>query len=88
MTGKPSEYIKRRGEIMNKELTKCTRSEKVTDLLHKLGIYESIVNGEFRCIFCNEIITIENVDSILPFESTYSFTCNRSECHRKLTQER
>ena len=53
-------------------------------LLRSLNVYESVRNGEKKCLFCDGIITMENIDSIVPYEGIVQFTCDNNECHSKL----
>lgn len=53
-------------------------------LLKSLSVYDSVVNGEHKCLFCDNVITLDNLESIVPHEGTIQFTCDATDCHAKL----
>ena len=53
-------------------------------LLKSLNSYDDVVSGKKRCLFCNSIITIRNLDSIVPKDGEVQFTCDSVDCHGKL----
>ena len=55
--------------------------EDLRDLLSSIGELQSITNGERFCAACHTLITLENVQMIIPLEGgTFTFVCDRPEC--------
>lgn len=53
------------------------------DLLHyldSLGVLKHIEEGKIRCIHCNQVITVENLDAIVPKKGEVQFVCWNKDC--------
>ncbi|WP_157209282.1 hypothetical protein [Mariniflexile maritimum] len=55
-------------------------------LLKKLNILEKIKNGEVKCKFTKEIITLDNLHSIFPEEGTIKVVCDTPEAIKSLSE--
>ncbi len=79
-------FNKRRlkASLLKKNTLNVVHDNDLESLLKSLDVYDSVVSGEKRCLFCNSIITLDNIDSIVPFEGTVQFTCDKKECHTEL----
>lgn len=55
-------------------------------LLDHFGIYESFIKGSFKCKFCKEIITLENLHSVLPESGMVNFICCKPPCVQTLLE--
>ncbi|WP_289747786.1 hypothetical protein [Thomasclavelia cocleata] len=71
-------------KIVRENKMKAVHDKDLENLLKSLHVYESVVNGEYKCLFCNEKITLDNIDSIVPYEESIQFTCDKLMCHQKL----
>lgn len=60
--------------------------ENLEELLSKLNLLDKIRNGQIRCKFTNEVITLENLHSIFPEENTIKVVCNCPEAIKLLSQ--
>ena len=70
---------------MNDNQLKAVHDDDLKSLLISLGCFESIVQKQYRCIFCDSIIEIDSLGSIVPKDGKIQFTCNRTDCLSKLT---
>ncbi len=70
-------YILRRTHI------KVVHEDDLRILLHSLDIYDGIEQGEYVCMHCNEIITIENLWGILRKDDTIHVVCSNADCISK-----
>lgn len=71
-------------KIMNNNKMKAVHDKDLEKLLKSLNVYDDVVNRKCTCLFCRNIITLENIDSIVPYEQTIQFTCDNTDCHTKL----
>lgn len=71
-------------KIMKNSKMKAVHDNDLKELLCSLGVYEDVVNGCYKCIFCGKKITIRNIDSIVPYENSVQFTCDEKDCHSYL----
>lgn len=71
-------------KIVKENKMKVVHDKDLKTLLQSLGVYENVVEGKFKCLFCGEKISFENIDSIVPYEESIQFTCDKLECHTKL----
>lgn len=71
-------------KIMKNNKMKAVHDNDLESLLRSLNVYEDVISGKFSCLFCNNLITLNNIDSIVPFKGSVQFTCDKQECHSKL----
>ena len=61
-----------------------------TDLvkvLKKLGLYEGVVEGRYKCFECGVRITLENLGGLFKDEDgKINFVCNNIKCLMKATE--
>lgn len=69
---------------MKENKMKVVHDKDLKTLLQSLGVYENVIEGKFECLFCGDKISFENIDSIVPYEESIQFTCDKLECHAKL----
>ena len=69
--------------MKNKEM-RAVHDDDLESLLKSLNVYTDVVTGKFKCLFCQNKITIENIDAIVPYNNSVQFTCDNPECHLKL----
>jgi hypothetical protein len=70
--------------IMKNGTVKMVHDDDLVNLLKSLGVYNEVASGKFRCLYCGQIITIDNLNSIVPFEQQIGFTCDARDCQEKL----
>lgn len=71
-------------KIVKDNKMKVVHDNDLEKLLRSLGVYDEVANMQFKCIFCENEITLDNIDSIVPYNRSIQFTCDSSECHSKL----
>ena len=71
-------------DIVKDNQMKVVHDDDLCNLLRSLDVYEDVINGRYKCLFCGNTITIDNIDSIVPYEKTVQFTCDESSCHIRL----
>ena len=64
----------------NREIVKAVHDNDLEDLLASLGCLELIKDGRATCKFCNKIITVDNLQAIIPDQDTIAFCCNDLTC--------
>lgn len=70
--------------IMKENKVKAVHDDDLVQLLQSLNVYEDVINKKCKCLFCKELITLDNIDSIVPYDNEVCFTCDKDECHKKL----
>lgn len=70
--------------IMKNNKMKAVHDNDLENLLQSLRVYDNVINGKCNCLFCGSVITLDNIDSIVPYENKVQFTCDKQECHLKL----
>ena len=73
--------------IMKNNELKAVIDDDLEPLLQSLGVYEDVLAGKSQCAFCNDILTIDNIEAILPIENEIGIICNRKACMAKLFTE-
>lgn len=63
----------------NKEIN-AVHERDLDNLLQRLGVKEKFESGVFKCKFCNEVITKQNLYSILPESGGINFICDKPAC--------
>lgn len=71
-------------KIVKENKMKVVHDKDLEDLLKSLQVYKDVIDGKYKCLFCDEVITFDNIDSIVPYENLVQFTCDKIECHEKL----
>lgn len=71
-------------KIVKENQMKAVHDKDLEKLLRSLNVYDDVIDGKFKCLFCNNKITLDNIDSIVPYNNSVQFTCDKSECHLKL----
>lgn len=76
--------INLKAKIMKNKEMRAVHDDDLESLLKSLNVYNDVVTGKFKCLFCQNKITIENIDAIVPYNNSVQFTCDNPECHLKL----
>lgn len=63
---------------------KVVHEEDLQRLLKSLGIYDGIEQGDFTCMHCNEVITLDNLWGLLRRDEIIHVICSNAECISKL----
>lgn len=71
-------------DIVKDNKMKMVLDNDLAHLLKSLNVYDGVLKKEYKCLFCDDVITVENIDSIVPYNGTVQFTCDKPLCHMKL----
>lgn len=74
-------------KIYMNESLKAVHDDDVEQLLQSLNMLDPITKGECKCIYCNEIITLDNIAAVVPLDKGIHFVCNNNSCYGKLLLE-
>ncbi len=69
---------------MDNTKVKAVNDDDIVELLQSLSVYDSVINGEQKCIFCEKVIAIDNIGAIFPLDNKVAFSCNDEKCRFKL----
>lgn len=67
-----------------KKKIKAVYDSDLIGLLTSFELVENVKNGEFRCVKCNDIITIENIGALYKKDKELYFICSKPVCTTKL----
>lgn len=65
---------------MRNNRLQAVHDDDLSNLLMSLGVYESIQNGKCSCLFCQKVITFDNLGAIVPINSEINFVCDSARC--------
>ncbi len=65
---------------------KAVYDDNLEAFLSKLNLLDKIKDGQIRCKFTNEVISIENLHSIFPEENTIKVVCDSPEAIKLLSE--
>jgi hypothetical protein len=63
-----------------KKQVNAVHEKDLIGLLERLGIKEKFENNELRCKFCEEVVNIENIYSVLPESESVNLICDKPKC--------
>ena len=72
---------------MNNKILHAVLDEDLAQLLSSIGKLENITNGNVLCRVCGVVITLENLQVIVPLAAReeFEFVCNASVCVESLS---
>ncbi len=70
--------------LMKNNKLNVVHDDDLVGLLKSLKVYDAVVDGQYKCLFCERTITLDNIDSIVPYQGSVQFTCDNDDCHAKL----
>lgn len=66
---------------MKKEKIQAVFDEDLIHVLRKMNQLEKIEKGEIFCNECSSLITLENIQIVVPFfQKEYTYVCNNPDC--------
>ena len=72
--------IKRLFWRFNKTQLKTVYEDDFPDLLKSLGLDNKINSGGLRCKNCDKIITLDNIEILLPYKNEIFAICSDKKC--------
>jgi len=70
-------------KIMRQELN-AVFDDDLLPMLEQLGLLTKFNNGKINCKFCRDVITEENLASLLKQSGEIKFICDKQECLQKI----
>lgn len=68
--------------LVKNSTMKMVHDDDLESLLKSLGVYNEVLDEKFKCLFCGNTITMENIETIIPYEGSIQFTCDSEQCHK------
>jgi len=75
-----SQKEERTAKLMVDSKLKAVHDDDLSSLLISLNVYDDVCEGRCICHFCNQLIILDNISSIFPYENEVGFCCNTTEC--------
>ncbi len=62
----------------------AVHDDDLDSVLQALGLTQAFAKGELPCKFCNDVITRQNLHSLLPESGAVKLVCDKPDCVRSL----
>ncbi len=63
---------------------KAVYEDDLIGYLKSIGVYDEITQGNRRCVYCGNHITLENLEVIVPKGRIVEIICNNENCLNQL----
>ncbi len=73
--------------IMRDNTMKVVYDSDLEDLLKRFEVYDDVLAHRCHCVFCGSVISMENIDGIIPQGDRIAFSCNTPVCRKRLIEE-
>lgn len=73
-------------DIVGDNTIKAVLDEDFEKLLKTLNVYDRIVAGEERCCICGNIVTLNSIAAIFPYQQKVHYCCDSQQCIIKLKE--
>ena len=70
--------------LQKREKVKAIFEDDLIPVLSGLNLYEKIENGEMACLFCEKVITVENIGVLIKVSNNYEIICSDPKCLSKI----
>lgn len=70
--------------IMKDNRIKAVIEDDLVALLVSLGVYDDILAAKVHCMYCNNLITPENIEAIVLVDHEIKIVCSEPQCRQKL----
>jgi hypothetical protein len=70
-----------------KKIVESVHDKDLENVLQKLNLLEPVKNAEIKCFYCNQTITIDNLQFIFTENDKIVISCNKPACVSRFTQE-
>jgi len=70
-----------------KNKIKMIFDSELATLLKSINEYNNIIDKKIKCFYCNNLVTMENLQVILPIKGDIKFICSNINCLKKLKNE-
>lgn len=78
------EYFKSLHNRFKRVKIRVVHDEDLTKLLDSIGITEQIKKGEYKCMYCERTVSMDNLWAIKVKEKKIYIVCSNSECLNKI----
>ncbi|HBC31658.1 MAG TPA: hypothetical protein DC024_10510 [Clostridiales bacterium] len=72
----------RRGVLVKNGKIKAVHDIDLESYLDSLGWLNKIKKGKVKCIICGQIITLNNLQAIIPYKDKIQICCSNIQCYQ------
>ncbi len=72
---------------MERHRLRAVYEDDLIKLLESIGIKRAIEKGELKCHVCNEVVTIDSLQAIIPLKKNIGVLCSKTTCLNKIELE-
>lgn len=66
---------------------RAVHDDDLIQFLQSIGLHRPIIDGDVRCYFCSEVVTLANFLAAFPLSGTIKAVCNKPDCLKKLSEQ-
>lgn len=72
---------------MHKHKIRAVHDDDLKEFLDSISLLGPIRKGDINCYICERVITLENLQAVIPINNTIVAVCSDSECLKKIEQD-
>jgi hypothetical protein len=72
---------------MERHRLRAIYEEDLVKFLESIGIKSAIEKGELKCHVCNEIVSIDTLQAVIPIGKNIGVLCSKKSCLNKIEPE-
>lgn len=70
--------------LMKNGQIQAVHQDNLVEFLKSIEEYDRVINGQAKCYFCGNTVTIDNIQSIFPLNGEINYCCNDEKCYTTL----
>jgi len=72
---------------MERHRLRAIYEDDLIKFLESIGIKSAIERGDLRCHICNEVVSIDSLQAVIPLEKNIGVVCSKKNCLNKIEPE-
>ena len=72
---------------MERHRIRVIYEDDLIKFLESIGIKSAIEKGRLRCHVCNEVVTIETLQAVIPLGTNIGVLCSKKTCLNRIEPE-
>lgn len=69
-----------------RETVNAVHEDQFEGFLRKLGVYDDVMNGTKKCIFCGSPASYDHIATVFAESGDIKLVCDKPECMAKLSE--
>jgi len=72
---------------MKRHRLRAVLDDDLIQFLASIGIKDALERGELRCHFCNEVVSFDSLQAVIPLGKHVGVLCSKMDCLNKMEPE-